>query len=280
MATYAEYLKSLGASDDDIKLLDTTVARKAYDKMQADAKAAQEAAVAAAAKEWDTKTNEWYTTQVVPAQDKLQKERDTAVADAAAERARIKALQEQGLIEVAAAQDGKPEVKPTEASPVDLSKYVTSDTLMQVAEREGDAIAIAQDIAYEHAVLFPGQRLNFRELRKEALARKTSLEQLWMDKYKVSEARDAKQKAEREAEIAKWKAEGKAEADKTWAEKYGNPDIRPVVASSNPFTNRPPSAGQQADQNGGRRQPWDVPGDSSASRVAKVIKNHPEVLTQ
>lgn len=259
--TYAEFLKAEGASEDDIKLLNTPIAQKAFDKQQA---------IAVAAKQKSDElieANRKWAEQVETQNQAYLKERDSAKIDAAAAQARIAKMGELGLIEVAERLEPgstKPEAKTT-PNDFDPSKYVTSDTLMQVAEREGDAIAIAQDISFEHQQLFGGdatKRLNFRELRREAVSRKMPVESLWMEKYGVQAARDAraaKERADHENRIA-------SEAVTKYKSEHVNPLTTAPVISSTPFTGRVISEGKAA------THPWQQ-GEATRenARVAKVM---------
>jgi hypothetical protein len=140
---------------------------------------------------------------------------------------------------------------------------------MAVAAQEGDAIATAQDIAYEHQRLFandPSKRLNFRDLRKEALSRKMSVESLWMERYGVQAARDAAAAADRAAHEKKIADEAitryKSEHPET------NPLLGPQTVSRTPFTGKVVSAGTAA------QQPWNRPdAEKENARVAKVVPN-------
>ncbi|MGC1478525.1 MAG: hypothetical protein WA804_21945 [Terriglobales bacterium] len=263
--TYAELLAEQGASPEDIKLLDTPVARKAYDKMQA--QAAEAAAAKQRFEDLHKQNVEWRTT-VETDNQRLLKERDSAKIEAAAATARMAEIQRLGLIEVAegiepgsTADKNKPN---GDATPPDLSKYVDRDTLMAVAAQEGDAIAIAQDIAYEHSRLFPDKPLNFRELRREAQTRKVTVESLWMERFGVQAARDAKAAADRATHEKKIADEAitkyKSEHPET------NPLMQPARISATPFTERVPSAAATADH------PWKR-NDSAKSneRINKVV---------
>ena len=157
------------------------------------------------------------------------------------------------------------------AAGLDPSRYFTRDEIIQIANKEGDAIAVAQDIASEHAILFPGQRLNFRAIREEAQSRKLSAEAVWMEKYKVADARAAQSKAAADAHDKKIADEAYDKAKRELASQYGNPDVRPLATSVNPFAARPTS--------GRTRQPWqredgtaqDAVLDRSGERVARVM---------
>jgi hypothetical protein len=248
--TYAEFLLENGATADEIKILDTPVARKGYERMYALA----EAAAVEKQKAADlVKRNQEWATQVETQNQAYLRERDSAKVEAAAAAARIAKMGELGLIEIAERiEPGSVTPKPGETPAFDpklLEPYVTRDTLMQVAEREGDAIATVQDITSEHMLLFgndPTKRLNFRAMRKEAQDRKISVEALWQEKYNVGAAREAfaaKEKSEYEKRIAE-------DAVKKYRSEHpeSNPLLGQPVISRMPFTT-PPSASTA-------KQPW------------------------
>jgi hypothetical protein len=247
MSAYSEYLRSLGASDADIAVLDTPIAQKAFTQLQADrdaAKASQDAYKATADK--------WYQEEVIPQFTSMQQETALAKAKAAQALELIKSASDAGMIELAKKAGFDKEIeglsKPKEPTMDD--KFVTRELLLQVAEKEGDAIAIAQDIAYEHSRLFPDKSLNFQELRREAVSRKLPVMQIWEEKYGVRAAREARDKATTEAREKALREEGAAAARAEFASKYGNPDTRPLTSSHNPFVNRPAEKKE--------KQPWEV----------------------
>lgn len=277
MSTYADLLKSQGASDEDVKLLDTPIARKAYDKLQSDLAGAervrQEAQAAADA------NKKWYDEQALPYIETLTKAKNTAVGEAAANAAKVKALQEAGLIEAASNEEVAAEAARKAAAAgqptFDASKYVTTETLHAVANREGDAIAIAQDIAYEHSRLFPDKPLNFRNLRKEAVEKNISVETLWETRYGVPAARDAKAAADKAA------YEAKIAADAVSRFKSEHPITQPGLGysqpSANPFTGNVPSATDSA--NLPTNAPW-LKSDAQRvnDRISKVLTKHPDLV--
>jgi hypothetical protein len=235
MATYAEFLKSQGATDDDIKALDTPVARKAFE--------AQQNAIAAAAlkaEEADrvvAANRKWKEEVVQPILDKTTAERDIARAEAAAERARLKQLEEDGLVAKPAAA-ATTRTDGTFPSGLDPKKFVSVDDLPQFAAAQADAIMLAEDIASEHRVLFPDRPLKFRELRQRAVANNVPVERQWMTEFGVEAAREARAKADREAEQKRWMDEGAKAKEAELASRYGSPETRPAVPSSNPFAKR------------------------------------------
>lgn len=266
--TYAEYLKSQGASDEDVKILDTPVGRKTYEAMlsaQADATKARQGAEA-----YEKKANEWFEKN----EAEVKASANRAVVEsarAAKAEAALKAAQKAGLIDVAKDLgyefDAPPDKKVETPAALDSSKYFTKDEILAIAEREGVSIATAQDIAAEHATLFPGQRLNFRALREEAVAKRIPLEQLWMDRYKIADARAAAQKAADDANVAKWKAEGAKEKEAELVSRFGNPDTRPLTPSTSPFTKR-----AEANRD---KQPWETGlagEDGSNDRVRRATQ--------
>lgn len=268
--TYAEYLKSQGATDEDIKLLDTPLARKGYDQMQAATAAAEtRAAKAETDRVNDRKVIEkWRDEQVLPEYAKMQNELVTSKANEAKARAAVQALQSQGLIDVA--KDLGYDTPPAPNAPpantpagFDASKYATADQIRTTLDSAGDGLAALQDIVMEHAQLFPDKPLRVRELRKSAVAAGKSVEQYWLDTYGVPAARDARATADKTAYETRLREEGRKEAAAEYSSLYGNPDARPLVPSSNPFT---PNVGK-----GREKQPWEV-GDRSNDRVQRATQ--------
>jgi hypothetical protein len=257
MSAYSEYLRSLGASDADVAVLDTPLAQKAFTQLNSD----KDAAV----KTWtDYKANadKWYADEVIPKFTEMQQKTALAEAERARAVALIQSATDAGMIELAKKAGFDKEIddarRPKEPSMDD--KYVSRDLLLQVAEKEGDAIAIAQDIAYEHAKLFPDKTLSFQTLRREAISRKVPVMQVWEEKYGVPAARAARETADRTAYETKLREEGAAAERTKFASTYGNPDARPLTSSSNPFVNRSTEKKE--------KQPWEVDENSrTADRV-------------
>jgi hypothetical protein len=270
--TYAEYLRSLGATDEDIKTMDVPLARKAYEAKQKEAADAVAAATKARA-DLDG-YDKWYQDEAVPSYKAMETKQLKSDAEAARANALLKAAQERGMIDIALLEGHTPAPTPSPAptDAFDPKKYglVTESTLLSVAEREGDAIAIAQDIAFEHSRLFPDRPLNFRDLRKEAVAAKKSVETLWMEKYGVAAARDARSKADKEAYEKKLREEGAAAERTRLADKYSNPETAPLSTSNNPFSPRPKGNEREG------KQPWEVSSDLSTSRVQAATKKFME----
>ena len=276
MASYAEYLKANGATEEDLKVLDTPVARRAYDKMQADAQAAVDAANAKSVADMEAyrgTMNQWYEEKVLPENQAAQAEAVTAKAEAARAKAAVlaAAARDEGLKQVAINMgwtvDGTtpPANTPPANTPpgFDPSQYFKKDEIVTALSREGDVIMLAQDIAAEHATLFPGQRLNFRELGNEARAAKKDLQAYWEQKYKVPDARSAQAAATKEADYARVRKEEREKVESEMASRYGNPLTRPPMPSSNTFAKIVPGAEN--------KMPWDRP-DASGERVQRATE--------
>lgn len=283
MATYVEFLKSQGATDEDIKLLDTPVARKAYERMEA-AIADKEAARVKAQQQAEG-YQKWYNDEALPYVTGVESKLKVTEATLAGERARIKSLQDAGLLEVAVNDDAARAAAAAAATAgqptFDPAKHnlVTTDILTQVAEREGDAIAVAQDIAAEHAYLFsgdPSKRLNFRELRKEAIAQKKPVETLWMEKYGVQAARDARSAADKAAYEKKVADDAIAAYKAAHPASSVNPALGTGVPSANPFTGKAPSSMGTASTDA---LPWQKSDTQKVNdRLSKVTSAHPEMF--
>ena len=269
--TYAEFLKSQGASAEDIKALTEgpsgQAAVRAFDALQAQLE--RESAARITAETAKQQYDDWFRDEATPEYKRMEQELIVSKANEAKARAAIEAARNQGLADIAkelgydVVSEKKADQGNVAAPNFDPNKYLTREEILQIAEREGDAIALAQDIAAEHRVLFPDKPLNFRELRKQAVAAKKPVEQFWMETYGVAAAREARAKSEEAANIAKWKAEGAKEKETELVSKFGNPDTRPLSASRSPFAARP--------QAGRDKQPWEAP-DRSDERVRTVAQ--------
>jgi hypothetical protein len=224
---------------------------------------AEKTRIEANAKAYEDRVNAWYEEQNKKVSNT---ERELVVVKANEARAReaLLAAQKQGLLDVAKDLGYNPDpVTPPNPNPgapgFDPNKYFNRDEIIEIAQREGDAIAIAQDIAAEHRILFPDKPLKFRELRAEAQQKKVSVEQLWMDRFGVAAAREAQAKAARDAEVSKLVAEQVKVKEAEFISRYGNPDARPLAPSTSPLTARPAT--------GREKQPWDLGGGETGSNL-------------
>src|SRR5258707_13520199 len=107
MATYTEYLKAQGATDNEIKLLVTPRTEAAFAKMEEGLM--REKARADAAVTGQKVYEDWYNKQAVPYVQKLEREVVVSAADAARTRTALLTLQERGLVDIAKDLGLKPE---------------------------------------------------------------------------------------------------------------------------------------------------------------------------
>ena len=261
MSTYAEYLKSMGASEDEIKVLVTPVTTKAFDKIQADL-AEQERLRTIAQSDFQN-IRDWYDTKALPSYEKMQRETVEARADAARNAELVKAAQDAGLLELANKNAPLPP-NPNPGNPgFDPNKYVSKDEISGFVDSAGKGLAQMQNDVLEFMQLFPGQRLDVAALREEAIASKKDFHTMYMQKFNVEGARKAADDAAKAADIARWKAEGAKEKETELVSRFANPETRPMTTSNSPFAARPAT--------GRDKQPWES-GDKSAERVERATR--------
>jgi NADH dehydrogenase/NADH:ubiquinone oxidoreductase subunit G len=278
-------LKANGASDEEVKALDHPAARKAYEAaMNRAAEAERERAVAAQERQ-DNIT--WYNETAMPTLERYEREKTAAMAERARVVELIRQSSDDGLREVAksmgievAPKPGAPPASPGAPETWDAKKHnvPTWDDITTIAEREGMAIAIMGRMVQEHERLFPGGELvDWEALRKQATSSKKPLESVWMEKYNVQAARDKRAADSVAAHEATIRADERKKADEEWASKYGNPDSRPLVPSTSPFTQRK--------ETGRDKQPWQLGGGDDGTplqrdRVSRATKHVMDVANK
>jgi len=279
-----QFLKANGASDDDVKALTegsfAGAAKRAFDAAFAKAAAAEAAAADAVAARTKAEavvaeTTDWYNNTALVEYGKLQNEVVAAKANEARYIAALKVAQERGLIDVAKDLGFEPEKKEpvTAAAAIDTTKYMTRDEILAIAEKEGEAIALVQDIAAEHSRLFPDKPLNWRQLRRDAMAAKQPVEAYWTSKYGVEAAREKRVTDERTAMEARLRKEGAdAERQKLVDEGF-NPALRVPLPSNHVFAPRKAP-------DGSAKQPWEVgENESRQTRLKRAMENEAKSVT-
>lgn len=265
--TFEEWLRSNGVTDEELKTFSVPSLRKAFDSIQAQAAAAK-----SAADSYQERANAWYEEQKGNL-TKAQSEAVAARAEAARNREALLEAQKLGLIDVAKDLGLKLEELEHRTPPTptptptgfDPEKYFTRDDILAIAEREGEAIAVAQDISAEHLALF-GRPISFRDLRREAVASKIPVEQFWMTKYNVTKAREDRAKADEEKKLQAVRDEERKKVEAEWAAKISqNPNLRVLEPSISPFAPRSGSDPRVG------KQPWEV-GTSEQLHEARVRK--------
>ncbi len=271
MSKYADYLKEQGATEEELKLLVTPLAERAYEKVLAERQTALEERekTEQQMRNYEQRVQTWYTENDAKLKQ-TQNQTIAAQAEAARYKAAVASMKEQGLIDVAKdlGWDEKDLQQPKQVAAAEPdSRYVPREEFLQLADSVGDGLARLEDMVMEHKQLFPDQPLSVRQLRNEAKAAGKDVHQYWEERYKVPSARENAQKVQREAEIAKWKELGAKEKETELASKFGNPEMRPLTPSYSPFTKKPSDPLRE-------KQPWQhADGKLAEDRVQRATKN-------
>jgi hypothetical protein len=272
MATYAEYLKSNGATEEDVKVLDTPIARKAFERMEAAVVAKDDEAKKAKAQA--DAYQAWYNDKALPYVSGVESKLSVAEANLAAERTRLKSLQDAGLLELSeqdeAAKKAAVEAEKRGAVTFDPEKFVPREQFNELATRAADSITLVADLAQEHTALgLPP--VSWRTLKAEASAANQDVETYWKTKFNVEAKRSERSATERAAyekkisddAVAKYKAEHPASSV--------NPALAFGGISANPFTGKVPSASDAT-------LPWQRSDSEKVnSRISKVLTSHPDI---
>ena len=310
MSALLELMKKHGATAENIEAMRTMLENPAVNAAYANELKAREDATAAAAtlaKSFESKNNEalaqladataratteaakseemlkWYNDTATPAYQTAMNDAIRAREHAAQLEARLKAAEDYGFNvpkidppavlppAAVAAPVAAPIVPGSQAVDLpDLSKYSTKEELNSYYSQAGDAIAMAQDIGFEHQQLFGFEKpLSFHDLRQKAIAEKKPVREIWERDFDVSGRKAEIEKGRQDKLIAARAAENdairKEEREKVISE-FGNPMTREPVASTHPgfsFSTK--------DRAGS--QPWDATGtrDRSTERAGKVL---------
>jgi hypothetical protein len=272
MRKLEDVLKAKGYSDADLEALKPMLADARFRETLEGSLGELETA-AEKFKGEATSWADWYQTTGAPTVDKALQDAQDARAEAAAYQARLKTLQDQGLIKLAELE-GEPTQSEPKPAAFDPKAYnlVTAEDVTRFADAEGEAIAMAQDLGAEYHELFGKSLFGYsgqpdangitsrgmRALRREALASHKPLDIYVREKFnfagKRAEIEETARKA-REDEIRK------DERAKAIAE-IANPNARPPSASSFTLLPRPNTEG---------KQPWDSPEDRTHARVNKAL---------
>lgn len=309
MSALLEMLKKAGAKPEDLEAMRTLLENPEYNAAYSNELKARDDARAAAdlkARDFESKANEylakttefqtkaeteakkseemlkWYNETATPAYQTAMNDAIRAREQAASLEARLKAAEEYGFnvpkldtpivippVTVTPTVVTPPVVTPNVDLP-DLSKYSTKEELNTYYSQAGDAIAMAQDIAFEHQQLFGFDKpLSFHDLRQKAMTEKQPLRSVWEREFDVSgrkqeieAATQAKVAAARQAELDAARKEAREQA----LSEIGNPMTRDPQASRHPAL-----AFSARDRAG--KQPWDATGpvDRSMERASKVL---------
>ena len=266
MSKYSDFLRSQGATDEDVKLLDTPLAQRAFD--------AQSAAAEASVADYKAKADKWYNEQILPNYSRMEQESIAAKAEVARATALIQQSQDDGLKKVAASMGYKPAdpAAPAPTAPAfDPAKYVSVDTLRTLQDNVGEGLAALEDMRWEHTQLFPDKQISVRELRREAVAAGKNIVDYWETKFGVPAARAARAAADKKVYEDRLIEQGRTQGIAEMANQYGNPNMVPASASTNVFAPRPKSNRE--------KQPWEsgLDGENgSPDRVTRATKSFVE----
>lgn len=223
----------------------------------------------------------WHESEGKPILAMYEKDAADAKAEAAAMRERLRLAEQQGYAP-AGSVSKEPEAKPTslgttgQSQPFDAKahKVVTYDDIAFLADKEGDAIALSHDIAGDYAAL-TGKSLmehtytsrDGRQLHgMRALRQQAKDEQFKGDLYGYVEQKfDFAGKRAAAAEKSRQAAEEAIRADERtkMATKYGNPELRTLRPSAEPFL---PPLEKDA------KQPWETdPQERKRTRLEKLV---------
>lgn len=276
--TIEEILKTQGYTDADIAAAAPLLQDARFRSAVEQDRAQLEQQNAAFKKENEAWAN-WHETEGKPILSMYEKDAADAKAEAAAMRERLRLAEQQGY---APAGSVKEEPKPTSLSagqsqPFDAKahKLVTYDDVAFLADREGDAIAMSHDIAGDYAALTGKSLMEHSYVSRDgrqlhgmrAIRQQAKDEQYKGDLYGYVEQKfDFAAKRAAAAEKSRLAAEESIRADERvkMATKYGNPELRTLRPSAEPFL--PPLDGKDA------KQPWEIePQERKRSRLEKLV---------
>lgn len=247
--TWRELLKAKGLTDAQIAEIEKTAgpAISEFDNLitTAEAKNQEAAKLAAEAKERDERINKFWKDEATPQINEAFAKVATAEAQAAFYKTQAEKAKENGFL-----PSDAPGYKPTEnpdpkgtfvpgANPVPGSpKYMT----------EAQAIEALTSVSFlltEHERLFKEPLATpLEELMAEAGKRGIKVRQVWEEKYKVPERRRAIAEEAQKAHDDKIAKETEEKVRREYADKYGNPETRPMAPSRFPKYARPDGGGQ------------------------------------
>ena len=215
----------------------------------------------------ENEIEEWRTNVVNPRIAAAEKEAVEARLEAARLREENQIAKDYGLIpeKPADAKPATPAVSGSAPEPFDPAKHnlVTRDEIGRFADLEGQAIAMATDLAEQYRYLTNGKSLydyvapdgqgrGMVALRKEAVKNKQRLDEYVAKKFDfagLQAAIETKRQQEHDAQVAK------DAVSKFVQENGANPNTRAANPSRMPFI--PPKQGQSPA--GGAKQPWEIP---------------------
>lgn len=274
--TLEQLIRENGGTDEDVKALTANAKIKAaMEKQLADYETAAAERDAALGK--SKEMEDWYYNTALPTVDTTNKKAAQLEADLAAERARIKALQDAGLLKVAGGEgagagagsgagngagSGAAAAAAASAaagSAIDPSKFVPVEKFTEAFHSVGDAIAVATNVANQHRRLF-NTDLDVEALLAESRKAKVPFKDYWESKFKVADKRA-------ELAAAEQAARDKKIADDAVAA-YKAAELNP--ATRTPSASMFPTFRKEGAQ---PETPWADSDARAANRVQKTLTN-------
>jgi hypothetical protein len=208
--TYQEYLKSQGYTDAEITSMVTTFgADKISKAFEAPMRAAEAAARdLAAVKTEREEFQTFYETDVLPKIGQTYQDAINSRTENAALKERLAAATEYGFLSdpkhtvvpgatpPAAQVPGSPAAPGAPAAPD--PRYVQADSFTKAVNDIPDMLGRMQNVSNQHFALFGNTDLDMTDLITEARKRKTNIQVVWEERYKVNDKR---------AELARIKTE-------------------------------------------------------------------------
>jgi len=279
--TYQEYLKSQGYTDAEITSMVTTFgADKIAKAFEAPMQAAEAAARdLAAAKTEREEFQNFYETDVLPKVGQTYQDAINTRTENAALKERLKAAKEYGFLSDSAALPVVPGASAAVTAPVQVPgspaapggppaldpRYVQADKFTDAVNNIPDMLGRMQNVSNQHFALFGNTDLDMTDLITEARKRKTNIQAVWEDRYKVKDKRA-------EIEAAKVAAHDK-EVSEAAVRKYASEHNMPFTAPGQPSRAPLFTPGTGADDN---RHPWKDARGRKEERKQKLV----EALTQ
>ena len=272
-----DVLKQQGYSDADLKAIEPMLAdsrlRSAMEAQYSNLITERDAFKTEAEK-WET----WRQNEAVPTIDKFAREATEARTEAARLREENKIAKEYGFLPktqeedpaAVAAREAAARAQQGQPANFDTKNFVTRDDIGRYADAEGQAIAMAADLAEDYRVLTgqsivtytsPDGKRGMSALREEAKTARLPLDQYVANKFNFQAKREeiaAKQRLEAENAI-------RADERSKVAAEFGNPAMRSPMPSRHAII--PPKQGDTG-------MPWDkTPNELKERRMQNALKS-------
>lgn len=247
MAKLEELLKAQGFTDEEIAANATALSdpklrgalESGYSKLES---------TLSSFKAENDKWASWHASEGKPILDLYEKERNDARAELAGARERLKIAEEAGFVPTSSHKEPTTPTQQMQNQPFDpkAHKLVTTDDIARYADLEGDAIAMMNDLSSEYQRLTGKALLDYsteidgrtvrgaRALRQEALKAGKRMDDYVADKFDFAGKRAAAADASRKAAEDAIRLDERAKVTK----EYGNPNLRPLMPSREPFIPR------------------------------------------